>query len=68
VASRRADCVSAVAAAAQALDLDFIPLYHERYELVIPDECYHSDLLSPLFQILADASFRQAVAALPVTM
>ena len=65
VASRRADCGLGIAAAAQALDLDFIPLYNERYELVIPDEHYHSDLLSPLFQVLADLSFRQAVAALP---
>jgi putative molybdopterin biosynthesis protein len=65
VASRRADCGLGIAAAAQALDLDFIPLYNERYELVIPDEHYHSDLLSPLFQVLADPSFRLAVAALP---
>jgi putative molybdopterin biosynthesis protein len=65
VASHRADCGLGIAAAAQALDLDFIPLYQERYELVIPDEYYHSDLLSPLFQVLADPSFRQAVAALP---
>jgi putative molybdopterin biosynthesis protein len=65
IASRRADCGLGIAAAAQALDLDFIPLYNERYELVVPDKYYHSDLLSPLFQVLADPSFRQAVDALP---
>jgi putative molybdopterin biosynthesis protein len=65
VASGRADCGLGIAAAAQALGLDFVPLYQERYELVIPDEHYHSDLLSPFFQVLADPAFRQAVAALP---
>jgi molybdopterin molybdotransferase/putative molybdopterin biosynthesis protein len=65
VASRRADCGLGIAAAAQALDLDFVPLFNERYELVIPDEYYHSELLSPLFEVLADPAFRQAVAALP---
>jgi putative molybdopterin biosynthesis protein len=36
VASGRADCGLGIAAAAQALDLDFIPLFQERYDLVIP--------------------------------
>lgn len=65
VASGRADCGLGIAAAAKALKLDFVPLYRERYELVIPDEHYHSDLLAPFFQVLADEAFRQAVAALP---
>jgi putative molybdopterin biosynthesis protein len=65
VASRRADCGLGIAAAAQALDLDFIPLYQERYELVIPDVYFQSDLLSPFFLVLAELEFREAVAALP---
>jgi putative molybdopterin biosynthesis protein len=65
VASGRADCGLGIAAAAQALDLDFVPLYSERYELIIPEEHYFSELLSPLFQVLNDPTFRQAVAALP---
>ncbi len=65
VASGRADCGLGIAAAAQALDLDFIPLYDEHYELVIPDEIYHSELLAPLFEVLNEPAFRQAVAALP---
>ena len=36
IASGRADCGLGIAAAAQALDLDFIPLFQERYDLVIP--------------------------------
>ena len=34
VASGRADCGLAIAAAAQALDLEFVPLFKERYDLV----------------------------------
>jgi putative molybdopterin biosynthesis protein len=65
IASHRADCGLGIAAAAHALDLDFIPLYNEHYELVIPGEYYQGALLSPLFEVLAEASFRQAVAGLP---
>jgi putative molybdopterin biosynthesis protein len=65
VASGRADCGLAVAASAQALDLDFIPLFQERYDLVIPCEYLQGDLLTPLFDLMSDARFRQAVAALP---
>ena len=40
IASGRADCGLGIAAAAQALDLDFIPLYQERYDLIIPLRYY----------------------------
>lgn len=65
VASGRADCGLGVAAAARALDLDFVPLYHERYDLVIPMEFAHGELLQPIFAMMQDEKFRQAVAALP---
>ncbi|MFZ5909414.1 MAG: molybdopterin biosynthesis protein [Chloroflexota bacterium] len=65
IASGRADCGLGIPAAAKALDLDFIPLFQERYDLVIPQEYAGSDLLAPLFDLLADAEFRAAVAALP---
>ncbi len=64
VASNRADCGLGIAAAAQALDLDFIPLFQERYDLVIPKQFAESDLLSPLFGLLADRRFREAVSHL----
>lgn len=64
VASGRADCGLGVAAAAQALDLDFIPLYQERYDLVIPKHFAGDDLLAPLFDLLADSRFREAVSTL----
>lgn len=65
VASGRADCGLGIAAAAQALNLDFVPLFDERYDLIIPEAHYHSELLAPLFEVLADTAFRQAVANLP---
>ncbi|MBI3169316.1 MAG: molybdopterin biosynthesis protein [Chloroflexi bacterium] len=64
VASGRADCGLGVAAAAQALDLDFIPLFQERYDLVIPKQFADDELLTPLFDLLADARFREAVSKL----
>ncbi len=65
IASGRADCGLGIAAAAQALGLDFIPLFQEHYELVIPKEYYADALLAPLFEVLDDPEFRRAVAALP---
>jgi putative molybdopterin biosynthesis protein len=65
VASDRADCGLGIAAAAQALNLDFVPLFQERYDLVIPSEYYDSELLTPLLELLSQNEFRQAVAALP---
>jgi putative molybdopterin biosynthesis protein len=65
VASGRADCGLGIAAAAQALELDFIPLYQERYDLIIPKEYAESDLLAPLFAVLKNPEFQKAVAALP---
>jgi putative molybdopterin biosynthesis protein len=65
IASGRADCGLGVTAAAQALDLDFIPLFHERYDLVIPCEYVHSGLLDPLFDLMVDDEFRRAVKTLP---
>jgi putative molybdopterin biosynthesis protein len=64
VASGRADCGMAVAAAAEALDLDFVPLYHERYDLVIPCQALEEKLLTPIFDLAADGDFRDAVSKL----
>ncbi|MBI5945226.1 MAG: molybdopterin biosynthesis protein [Chloroflexi bacterium] len=64
IASGRADCGLGIAAAAQALDLDFIPLFQERYDLVIPKIFTDDTLLAPLFDLLADSAFRDAVSNL----
>ncbi len=65
VASGTADAGPGIRAAARALDLDFVPLAHERYELVIPQAHYENPLLQPLLELLHDEAFRDAVAALP---
>ena len=64
IASGRADCGLGIAAAAQALDLDFVPLFQERYDLVIPKQFADGNLLAPLFGLLADSAFREAVSQL----
>jgi len=64
IASGRADCGLGIAAAAQALDLDFVPLFQERYDLVIPKQFADDELLAPLFELLADSDFRKAVSQL----
>ena len=65
VASGRADCALGIEAASYALDLDFLPLYSERYDLLIPEEYAKSELLVPLMDLLEDPKFRKAVAERP---
>lgn len=65
IASGRADCGLGIAAAAHALNLDFIPLYQERYDLVIPQRFYDDVLLRPLIELLKAQDFRRTVASLP---
>jgi putative molybdopterin biosynthesis protein len=65
VASGVADCGLGIAAAARALDLDFVPLFKERYDLVIPQAYYGGELMKPLLELLHDPSVRAEVAALP---
>ena len=65
VSSGRADVGLGIAAAANALNLDFIPLFTERYDLVIPFEYLHIDLVQALLDVISNPDFRQSVAALP---
>ena len=66
VAQARADCGLGIQAAATAMGLDFVPLFDERYDLVIPVEHYTAPLLEPLVQTLRrpDHAFAQRVTAL----
>jgi putative molybdopterin biosynthesis protein len=65
VASGRADCGLGIAAAAHALGLDFVPLFQERYDLVIPSDYRQGALLAPLFDIINGKAFRQEVRQMP---
>ncbi len=65
VSSGRADCGLGITAAAFALGLDFVPLFHEEYDLVIPEEFATDRLLQPLFDLMREAAFRNAIASQP---
>jgi len=65
VHSGSADCGLGIAAAARALDLEFIPLEKERYDLVIPRVHYESGLLAPLLTMIHGRELRKAVSGLP---
>jgi len=64
VQSGSADCGLGILAAARALNMDFIPLFQEKYQLIIPTAYYESDLLAPLLDIIRGEHFQSAVAAL----
>jgi putative molybdopterin biosynthesis protein len=65
IASGRGDCGLGIAAVTHALDLEFIPLFEERYDLIIPKEFSSNSLLAPLFEVIEDTNFRKLVASLP---
>jgi putative molybdopterin biosynthesis protein len=66
VKSNAADTGLGILAAARALGLDFVPMFDERYDLVIPVEYYTSELLAPLLALIRsrDSGFAAAVTAL----
>jgi len=64
VAGGTADVGLGILAAARALNLDFVPLLQERYDLIIPTEHYESDLLQPLLALIRDVTFQSRVEAL----
>jgi putative molybdopterin biosynthesis protein len=61
VKSGRVDCGLGIAAAATALRLDFIPLFDERYDLVIPRLYYESELVKPLLNLAQNIKFKQDI-------
>lgn len=64
VTSGTADAGLGILAAARALELDFVPLLQEQYDLVIPREHYESALLAPLLAAVRSEAFRRDVEAL----
>jgi putative molybdopterin biosynthesis protein len=65
VLSGRADCGLGVTAAARALNLDFIPLCNERYDLCIPRDFAQGNLLKPVFSMMENPEFRKKIAEMP---
>ncbi len=64
IASGAADVGLGILAAAKALDLDFIPLLQERYDLAMPLEYYESPLLQPLLNIIRGQEFKDIINSL----
>ncbi len=64
VASGAADCGLGILGAARALDLDFIPIGEEQYDLIIPAGVYEGAALAPLLSIIRDPAFARRVIKL----
>ena len=64
VAADRADCGLGVRAAARAFGLDFVAVTKEPYDLVVERAARESELLAPLWALLASPAFRTQVDAL----
>jgi len=64
VLSGTVDTGRGIRAAAKALDLDFIPVVTEQYDLIIPQVHYESELVRPLLEIIRSAEFKRSVEAL----
>jgi putative molybdopterin biosynthesis protein len=64
VASGAADVGLGILAAARALSLEFVPLFDEQYQLVIPRTHYEAPLLAPLLEVVRGGSLKAQVEAL----
>lgn len=60
----RADTGIGVAAHARELDLEFIPLFEEPYEIAAPETMIHDDRYAGFFDALTSSNFRAAVRRL----
>ncbi len=56
-----ADVALGIEAAARSCDLDFVPLFRERYDLVIPIASYRNKLLAPLLDTVVSEEFKEVV-------
>ena len=64
VLSGSEDAGLGIYAAAKALDLDFIPVVTEQYDLVIPLEYFETEAVQILLEIINNPAFKQRVEAL----
>ena len=65
VASGTSDVGLGIHAATIALDLDFIPLATENYDLIIPHTYYETELITSLLELLNDPVLRKDISQLP---
>lgn len=59
-----ADCGLGIFAAAKALDLDFVPLAHERYDLIIPKKYLEDQRITTLMDLIRSPEVREAINGL----
>jgi putative molybdopterin biosynthesis protein len=64
VLSGSEDAGLGIYAAAKALDLDFIPVVTEQYDLVVPLEFFETEAVQILLEIINSPAFKQRVEAL----
>ncbi|KPK25705.1 MAG: LysR family transcriptional regulator [Nitrospira bacterium SG8_3] len=64
VLSGAADCGLGIFAAARALDLDFIPIEQEQYDLIIPSSLLDNTNIQAILKTIASQSFRERVTNL----
>ncbi len=64
VATGQADVGLGIKAAAKLLGLEFIPLFQERYDLLVREDFFGSEAFGLIREILSDEDFRSQVAAL----
>lgn len=65
VSSGTADVGLGVQAAARALQLDFVPLANEQYDLIIPQEFFQTELVQAIIETIKLPEFQSAIAQLP---
>ena len=64
VLSGRVDAGLGIHAAARALDLDFIPIVTEEYDLIIPDRFYKTQKIQTLLKIIHTKKFQDRIQSL----
>ncbi|MBW1888236.1 MAG: molybdopterin biosynthesis protein [Deltaproteobacteria bacterium] len=64
VLSGAADCGMGIFAAAKALDLDFIPVEREQYDLIIPSSMLDDHKIQVVMETIRSQNFRERVMAL----
>jgi len=64
VLSGAADCGMGIFAAARALDLDFVPMVREQYDLVIPSAMVEQPNIKVVLDTIRSRHFRERVVAL----
>ena len=61
IAEKKATAGLGIEAAADSLGLSFVPLTHEKYDLVFPEEVWNAAPAQSLVETIRSAEFRQAV-------